>query len=228
MSNSLSIQYHSLSDYIASCSYEHTSTPLIILNGERLLDCNQAALEYLGFGDKSEYIKYHFGQLSPEYQPDGHCSMTRINQYLKQCYQVGDVEFFWTHFSRKMGKLIESYIKLLDISYDGKKIVLGTIIDFNTIGKRYKREVGDDIQLQSTYYNLLNEHKKVIDFKSIVSKTNAEGKIIYVNKNFCDITGYHHEELIGNDHSIINHPNAPKSLFYSGQAQPDTSFCNFS
>ncbi len=38
---------------------------------------------------------------------------------------------------------------------------------------------------------------------SIISVTDSSGKIIYVNNNFCTISGYSKEELLGKDHSIL-------------------------
>ncbi|CAA6808270.1 MAG: SIGNAL-TRANSDUCTION SENSOR PROTEIN-PAS/PAC domain [uncultured Sulfurovum sp.] len=61
---------------------------------------------------------------------------------------------------------------------------------------------------------LLNEEIKFSKKKFIVSKTDVEGKILFVNKNFCDITGYGHQELMGQPHSVLRHPDMPKAIFY--------------
>ncbi len=50
--------------------------------------------------------------------------------------------------------------------------------------------------------------------KFIVSKTDIEGNIIFVNQNFCDISGYHYDELMGQPHNILRHPDMPKAIFY--------------
>lgn len=41
---------------------------------------------------------------------------------------------------------------------------------------------------------------------SIVSKADIDGNIIYVNDNFCKITGYTREEMIGHNHNMFRHP----------------------
>ncbi len=47
----------------------------------------------------------------------------------------------------------------------------------------------------------------------IVSKTDLQGRITYVNRLFMDISGYSERELLGQAHSIIRHPDMPRSVF---------------
>lgn len=49
--------------------------------------------------------------------------------------------------------------------------------------------------------------------KFIVSKTDTEGKIIYANDYFTEISGYSEVELIGSPHNILRHPNMPRVIF---------------
>ena len=59
----------------------------------------------------------------------------------------------------------------------------------------------------------LAEYKRAIEQSNIVSKTNLEGVITFVNDEFCKISGYSREELIGADHNIIRHPDVSKDTF---------------
>ncbi len=47
----------------------------------------------------------------------------------------------------------------------------------------------------------------------IVSETSSKGKIIYVNKDFCKISGFSNDELIGESHNIVRHKDMPKAAF---------------
>lgn len=47
----------------------------------------------------------------------------------------------------------------------------------------------------------------------IVSKTDATGRITYVNDVFCRVGLYGEGELVGQPHSIIRHPDMPRSVF---------------
>lgn len=62
-------------------------------------------------------------------------------------------------------------------------------------------------------HSLLNEYKKAADVSSIVSKTDVKGIITYVNDQFCSVSGYAKEELVGRSHNIIRHPDTPKEVF---------------
>ncbi|MCT7528142.1 EAL domain-containing protein [Aliarcobacter cryaerophilus] len=62
-------------------------------------------------------------------------------------------------------------------------------------------------------YNFLLEYKKAIDESSIVSKTDKNGLITFVNKKFCEISGYKEDELIGKSHNIVRHPSMTKEFF---------------
>src|SRR5215216_3237193 len=46
--------------------------------------------------------------------------------------------------------------------------------------------------------------KAALDESAIVSTTDEHGKITYANERFCEISGYYMEELVGQDHRILN------------------------
>jgi len=53
----------------------------------------------------------------------------------------------------------------------------------------------------------------IFDGNVIISQTDLKGVITYANRAFCEISGYSVDELIGNPHSIIRHPDMPKAVF---------------
>ena len=48
----------------------------------------------------------------------------------------------------------------------------------------------------------------------IVSKTDRAGKITYANDVFVSISGYTEAELLGAPHSILRHPDMPRTVFH--------------
>lgn len=59
----------------------------------------------------------------------------------------------------------------------------------------------------------LNEYKNAIENTNIVSKTDINGIITFVNEEFCNLCGFSEDELLGQNHNIIRHPDTPKSAF---------------
>jgi len=47
----------------------------------------------------------------------------------------------------------------------------------------------------------------------LISKTDINGRITYVNQYFVDVSGYSRDELVGEDHNIVRHPDMPKEAF---------------
>lgn len=49
--------------------------------------------------------------------------------------------------------------------------------------------------------------------REILSETDARGVIKYANDYFIELSGYPEEELIGQPHKIVRHPDMPKTVF---------------
>jgi aerotaxis receptor len=47
----------------------------------------------------------------------------------------------------------------------------------------------------------------------IVSRTDLKGVLTYANDTFAQISGYEIDELIGQSHNCVRHPDMPKSVF---------------
>jgi len=74
---------------------------------------------------------------------------------------------------------------------------------------RLNRELEN--QLQQTQTEVL-DYKHALDESAIVAITDRKGIITHANDNFCKISKYSREELVGQDHRIINSSYHPKEF----------------
>jgi PAS domain S-box-containing protein len=89
---------------------------------------------------------------------------------------------------------------------DSGKVVVVVLIDV-TAQKRSEEKLNASLQRITELRTALNEH-------AIVAMTDRQGRITEVNDKFCQISQYSREELIGQDHRIINSGTHSKEFFH--------------
>lgn len=60
---------------------------------------------------------------------------------------------------------------------------------------------------------MANKEQKFSNDIRLISTTDLRGNIVYANPAFCEIAGYSAEELIGQPHSMVRHPDMPPAAF---------------
>jgi len=129
-----------------------------------------------------------------------------------------------SHFRRAM----------LDFSYDSSlnnRAIFDEIsyvfdLNFSGVLKRYSATIYQkELEIERNV-KLLNEYKKAIDASAIVSKTDREGRITFVNDNFCNVSGYEREALLLQNHSMTFSDEEEKVFERSflEQIKPDTVY----
>lgn len=74
-------------------------------------------------------------------------------------------------------------------------------------------EALDKLELSLKEKQIKQVKDLIIDEACLISMTDKKGFITYVNDKFCDVAIYRREELIGQNHNIVRHPNMPKEAF---------------
>jgi PAS domain S-box-containing protein len=186
-----------LSEYSRSL-IEASLDPLIVISPKgRITDMNQAAINVMG---KSRHILRgtHFFDYFTE------------PQRAKTAYESVFSKGFATNFP-----LVIKDDKQTDVLFNGsvykdeKGKVLGAVIVTRDISEQ-KRIENDLVQSLKE----ITDYKYALDASSIVEVTDAQGVIQYVNDNFCKISQYTFDEIVGKNHRLINSHFHPKEFMH--------------
>jgi PAS domain S-box-containing protein len=101
------------------------------------------------------------------------------------------------------GNKRKNYKKTKEQNKDLENVTFSALTHFI---KQTSEELNSNIKL-------LNQYKSAVDLTSLVSKTDLDGNITYVNDNFSKVSKYTKEELLGNNHRIIRDKNMSPFIF---------------
>lgn len=129
-------------------------------------------------------------------------------ELLEKIREKSDIPFIFTTARTESEQMIKS-INLNVNSYMLKPLDLSDVE--NTIQKICKEifyKKNFEIQKKETeaYLSLLNK-------EAIVSKTDLDGNITFVNDAFLEVSGFLEDEVIGKNHNILRHPDNASSFY---------------
>ncbi|MCW8915496.1 MAG: PAS domain-containing sensor histidine kinase [Magnetovibrio sp.] len=102
--------------------FEHSADALLIIDGDRFVDCNAATLAMLGYKSREELFATHPSQLSPEFQPDGKSSFEKANEMIAKALEEGSNRFHWVH-TRANGEDFPVEVLLTAVPYEGRTLI---------------------------------------------------------------------------------------------------------
>jgi PAS domain S-box-containing protein len=179
--------------------FENNPMPMWItdLNTFKFLDVNKMAILQYGYS-REEFLSMTAIDIRPEEDKESFRQFNESFENDPKNFNKG----IWNQ-RKKNGTVISVEIIAHEIIYEGlpARFVLSNDI---TDRKKAKLKL---VQLNKE----LSNYKYALDETSIVGITDHTGRIIYANDNFCNISKYCREELIGQDHRIVSSGYHPKA-----------------
>ncbi|MEI6445958.1 MAG: PAS domain S-box protein [Nostocales cyanobacterium ELA583] len=186
---------------------EATIDGIAILRDNKFIFLNKAHTQMFGYDTAEELIGKHWTEL---YKPE---EIARIEQ---KVFPILGETGYWrgeATAKRRDGSTFNEEVSLT-ITHDGELICVCQDI---TESKKAQAKLQKSLRELSQFKYALNQ-------SALVSITDPQGKITYVNDNFCQMSQYSKEELIGRTHKIVNSGYHSKEFFqnlwntiYSGQ-----------
>jgi PAS domain S-box-containing protein len=124
------------------------------------------------------------------------------------------VDHFETVRVRKGGTKIGVSTTISPIR-DGSGAIVGasTFARDITERKRAEQAVNESLAAAEAAVRELADQKFALDQHAIVATTDVRGTITYVNDKFCDISKYSREELLGQNHRVLNSGHHSREFF---------------
>jgi len=128
--------------------FEHSPDAILIIEGDRFVDCNPAAARMLRFPSKEALLerysggaengglRAHPGEFSPPRQPDGRDSYEKADEMMQIAFEQGSHRFEWEHV-RADGECFPVEVLLTPV-YRGQRQVLHVV--WREIGERKRLE----------------------------------------------------------------------------------------
>lgn len=140
-------------------------------------------------------------------------------QELKKQESITD----YAYFIRKDGSEFPIEVNAKLINRDGVEYNLAIVRDITerveaenkikNLNKNLELLIVKKTEELQKNFAFLKSHKHAIDESNIVSKSDLNGFITYVNERFCQVTGYKEQEVIGRPHSLVRHSDTSPEVF---------------
>ncbi len=160
--------------------------PIFIIDENRIVDCNKAAVEVLGFQSRDQLIHTHPSAISPPVQPDGVDSFDKTERLIKNVLQKGFERFEW-EYKRADGKLFLAEVTLTEVKLQDRSIIYALWKDIHE-----KRDI--QTALCESRSRFLEFARTSFDW---VWEVDTQGIYTYVSPRVKDFLGYEADEVIG-------------------------------
>jgi diguanylate cyclase (GGDEF)-like protein/PAS domain S-box-containing protein len=157
--------------------------PLAVLDPETgsLVDCNQAAVDIYGLDSREAVLALKPEDVATPLQYDGRSSAETAFEHLEPALRDGSHVFEWRH-QRPDGHIWDAEVHLMAFQHKGKSLLQFSLQD---ISQRKRSEA--NLRVAATAFE--SQEGMII--------TDADQRILRINRACSEITGYSPEEAVG-------------------------------
>jgi PAS domain S-box-containing protein len=166
--------------------FTESTDPVFLLGENGIIDCNSAALNILGYENKSEILYKQLMEFSPKYQPDEKLSSQKAKEVVEIANKKGYYQFEWI-YSKKDGTDFPVEVVFTQISISGENILH---VVWRDILKRKTAE--EELKYSEKRFRELFEQS--VD---VICTFSFDGVFKSVSPSVTAVLGYTPEELIG-------------------------------
>ena len=132
--------------------FQKSVDPILLLDGDIFIECNEAAVRLMGCSGKAQLIGLHPLDFSPERQPDGRLSSEKAQELIDAALRKGVIRFEWVHRTFN-GEDLWVDVSLTTIPVPGKRIMYTVWRDIHraqTCGRGARRPPTNSSQTSSS------------------------------------------------------------------------------
>ena len=175
--------------------FELSPDPTWIIEGNRFVECNEAAIRTLGYSSRDEFLNVHPSKLSPPRQADGEDSYVKAERMMALAKDQGLHRFEWIH-TKANGTDFVAEVTLSAIQLPGRLVIYC---------------VWRDITERRTAERKLNEsHARyctLVEWAPEPIVVHGGGKLLYVNPAAIEMFGAKSvKDLVGRPILDLVHP----------------------
>jgi PAS domain S-box-containing protein len=195
--------------------------PTWIIEGNRFVDCNEAAVSLLGYSSREALLNTHPSKLSPPTQPDGEDSFAKAERMMNLAQEKGLHRFEWVH-TRADGSEFWAEVTLSAFELQGGPALY---CNWHDIGARKRSEAELEEYRQHLERMVAQRTAELQQTEAKASHILAssadglygidrEGLITFINAAACTLLGYRANAVIGKHaHTLFHHSHSDGSAY---------------
>src|SRR5262245_42167810 len=111
-----------LPEHTLKLLFDRSADAILLMDGDVIIDCNQAAVQMLQYSSKEEMLLMHPSAFSPPFQPDGRSSKEKAEEMRAKAFENGNHRFEWMLKSAD-GSVFPIEVLLTAIPLDDRQIL---------------------------------------------------------------------------------------------------------